>query len=201
MFFISSFAFLPEIYFSLLILVFFLMCIFMRVNYRIDNRIPLLSFFSFSFSIIILIGVSLLFLLAPASLGFSLETSITTNTAKAILSLITLIIILVVYPSMKYLSSETYLLILLALFGNFFIMSSNDFIILYLGLELSSFCFIILLGNNRNLLESCEASWIYFVNSALSSIYLLLGSSMIYFIAGTLNFSDLRRFNYTRYYN
>jgi len=169
----------------------------MRVNYRIENRIPLLSQFSLSFSIITLIGVSFLFLSSPSSMGFSVETSIAINTAKALLSIITLVMLLVVYPSMKYVSSENYLLILLMVFASFFIMSSNDFIILYLGLELSSFCFMILLGNNRNLLEACEAGWLYFANSALSSVFLLLGSSLIYFITGTLNFSDLRRLYYT----
>jgi len=199
MFFLSSFAFLPEIFFGFAILLFFLMCIFMRVNYRIDNRIPLLSVFSLSFSLIALIGVCLLFSVAPTCMGFSVETSFAINLLKALLTIITFIMLLVVYPSMKYVSSEYYLLILISLFASFFVISSNDFIILYLGIELSSFCFFILIGSNRNSLLACEASFKYFVFSTLSSVFLLLGGSVFYGIAGTLNFSDLRRLYYTRY--
>jgi len=190
----TTFSFLPEVFFSVAITFFFLMCILMRVIYRIGNRIPLLSTFSFSFSLITIAGVYFMYINTPAAFAFSLDVSLFTVSIKAYLAAFTFIMLLVVYPVLKHISNEYYLLILFALLASFFLISANDFIILYLALELSSFCFFVLIGTNRNSLLFCEASLKYFIFSTLSSILLLLGVSMIYSVTGSINLSDLRRF-------
>jgi len=190
----ATFSFLPEIFFSIAITLFFLMCILMRVLYRIGDRIPLLSIFSFSFSLIAITGVYFMFINTPAAFAFSMDISLFTVSVKAYLAAFTFIMLLVVYPVIRRISNEYYLLILFSLLASFFLISANDFIILYLALELSSFCFFVLIGTNRNSLLSCEASLKYFIFSTLSSIFLLLGVSMLYSITGSINLTDLRRF-------
>lgn len=73
----------------------------------------------------------------------------------------------------------------------FILISSNDFIVLYLAIELQSFCFYILSALKRYSNLSIEASLKYFILGSFSSGILLFGISLIYGFFGTLSFNEI----------
>ena len=58
--------------------------------------------------------------------------------------------------------------------------SSNDLILFYLGLELQSLALYILAAIDRDSIKSTESGVKYFVLSALSSVAILYGCSLLY---------------------
>lgn len=82
-------------------------------------------------------------------------------------------------------------IILLSVLGMFILISSNDFIVLYLAVELQSFCFYILSALKRYSNLSIEASLKYFILGSFSSGILLFGISLIYGFFGTLSFNEI----------
>lgn len=83
------------------------------------------------------------------------------------------------------------ILILFATLGMMIMVSSNNLIAFYLGLELQSLCLYILASFRKKALRSSEAGLKYFVLGALSSGFLLYGSSLIYGYAGSIHFDQL----------
>ena len=69
--------------------------------------------------------------------------------------------------------------------------SSNDLILFYLGLELQSLALYILAAIDRDNIRSTEAGIKYFVLSALSSVLLLYGCSLLYGFTGSTNFDSI----------
>ncbi|MDQ6977835.1 MAG: proton-conducting transporter membrane subunit, partial [Ghiorsea sp.] len=75
---------------------------------------------------------------------------------------------------------EYYTLMLFALLGMMLMVSSNNFVIMYLGLELMALSVYVLVGYQRDVLRSTEASLKYFILGALSSCMLLYGLTFLY---------------------
>ena len=87
---------------------------------------------------------------------------------------------------------EYILVVLFAVLGIFLLCSANDLITAYLAIELQSLAFYILAAFKKNSTYSVEAGLKYFILGAFSSGLFLFGSSLIYGIAGTVNFEDFK---------
>ncbi len=87
---------------------------------------------------------------------------------------------------------EFYLLMLSTLLGMFFMLSSHNLLMFYVGLELASIPLAALANFDLDKRRSSEAAMKYIMSSAFASGLLLFGISMIYGVAGSLNFSDLQ---------
>lgn len=90
----------------------------------------------------------------------------------------------------KLTSFEYLLIILFATLGLLLMCSSNDLLTAYLAIELSSLAFYILASFRKVSSYSVESGIKYFVTGAISSAFFLLGSSFIYGLTGSINFSD-----------
>jgi len=86
---------------------------------------------------------------------------------------------------------EYYVLMLFAMLGMMFMASANNFIIMYLGMELMALCVYVLVGYQRDVLRSSEASLKYFILGALSSGMLLYGITFIYGVSGSFDFNTI----------
>lgn len=88
-------------------------------------------------------------------------------------------------------SYEISILMLISLLGLMLLISSNHFITLYLAIELQSLSFYILTASQRKSILSIEAALKYFILGSIASGFILFGSSLIYGITGSLNFSNI----------
>ena len=86
---------------------------------------------------------------------------------------------------------EISILMLISLLGLMLLVSSNHFITLYLAIELQSLCFYILTASQKKSIFSTEAALKYFILGSIASGFILFGSSILYGITGTLNFSNI----------
>jgi len=86
---------------------------------------------------------------------------------------------------------EYYILMLFATLGMMLMASANNFIIMYLGLELMALCIYVLVGYQRKVLRSSEASLKYFILGALSSGMLLYGVTFLYGVSGSFDFTGI----------
>lgn len=115
--------------------------------------------------------------------------------AKLVIGIISLICLLMIKPyltSQRINQFEYILLFLFSVLGLFLLCSSNDLITAYLAIELQSLAFYVLAAFNRNSTFSMDAGIKYFILGAFSSSLFLFGSSLIYGISGTVNFSELK---------
>ena len=92
----------------------------------------------------------------------------------------------------KLVSFEYLLILLFAILGLLIMCSSNDLLLTYLAIELSSLAFYVLASFRKISSYSIESGIKYFITGAISSAFFLLGSSFIYGLTGTINFSDLQ---------
>lgn len=83
---------------------------------------------------------------------------------------------------------EYYSLLLFSTVGMMIVASSRDLLMLFLGLELSSFASYILAGFAKRDPQSAEAAMKYFVIGALSSAMILFAISILYALAGSVEF-------------
>ena len=90
----------------------------------------------------------------------------------------------------KIVRFENSILFLIALFGSMLLVSSYNLISLYLAIEVQSLCSYILTASQRHSALSAEAGLKYFVLGAIGSSFILLGSSILYGVTGTLDFAD-----------
>jgi len=86
---------------------------------------------------------------------------------------------------------EYYLLMLLAVVGACVLVASSHFISFFLGLETLSVSLYALIAYQRSGERGIEAGIKYLVLAAVSSSFLLFGMALIYFEAGTMEFSRL----------
>ncbi|RJQ30211.1 MAG: NADH-quinone oxidoreductase subunit N [Peptococcaceae bacterium] len=99
--------------------------------------------------------------------------------------------IMVAMGSMRYVDemgaqAEYYSMLVFATLGMMVMASAGDFITLYLGLELMTIAFIILVCYKRLEAKSVEAGIKYVLLAGLSSAVLLFGLSLIYGLTGTV---------------
>ena len=112
---------------------------------------------------------------------------------KNILNLGTFIISLQAYDWLKTHKHllEFYILLLCTLLGMFFMISSGNFLMFYLGLELSTIPLAALVNFELGKLKSSEAAMKMIFSSAFASGITLFGISMLYGTTGTLNFTEM----------
>lgn len=85
-------------------------------------------------------------------------------------------------------SALTFLLLL----GSTLVVVSEHLIIIYLAIELQTFCVFILIAKNRDSLKGAEAALKYFILGAISSGVLLLGVSLLMAESSLLSLEALR---------
>lgn len=90
-----------------------------------------------------------------------------------------------------YREAEYYILITFATLGMMVLTSAGDLITLYVGLELMTMSFIVLLGFARYNALSTESAIKYLILSGLSSAIMLYGMSLIYGFMGTTMFLQM----------
>lgn len=98
----------------------------------------------------------------------------------------------------KFYYFELPILKLVVLLGSFLVVLANDLIIFYLGVELVSLSFYVLIGSKKNEQECVEGAIKYFVLSSIASALIIMGSSIIYSIYGTTDLEKLMQFQTTR---
>lgn len=86
--------------------------------------------------------------------------------------------------------AEFYVLLLFAVVGMMILSSANDLISLYVGIELMTFSFIILVGYVFEA-KSTEAAIKYLVLASAASAVMLYGMSLLFGISGQLGYSGL----------
>ena len=86
---------------------------------------------------------------------------------------------------------EFYVLLLSTLLGMFFMISGGNFLMFYLGLELSTIPLAAAANFDLTRRRSSEAAMKLIISSAFSSGMLLFGISMLYGTTGTLVFSEI----------
>src|ERR1051326_1577657 len=113
---------------------------------------------------------------------------------KSILNLGTLIISMQAFDWLKNHKHvfEFYILLLCTLLGMFFMISSNNFLMFYLGLELSSIPLAALVNFDLDKLRSSEGAVKMILSSAFASGIMLFGISILYGTTGTLNFTEMQ---------
>ncbi|HCW07747.1 MAG TPA: NADH-quinone oxidoreductase subunit N [Cytophagales bacterium] len=84
-----------------------------------------------------------------------------------------------------------YLLLFSSLLGMYFMISAGDFLMFYLGLELSAIPMTLLAAFDKQLKRSAEAGIKLLMSSAVSSAMLLFGLSIIYGVYGTFHFIEI----------
>ena len=85
-------------------------------------------------------------------------------------------------------SFEYLVLLIFGCLGLIVLERSNDLLLLYLGLELASFCFYILATYKRDSSYSTEAGLKYFLLGALASGFFLFSVVLFYGIGATTNY-------------
>jgi len=86
---------------------------------------------------------------------------------------------------------EFYILILCTLLGMEFMISSGNFLMFYLGLELSTIPLAALANFDLEKIKSSESAVKMILSSAFASAIMLFGISMLYGATGTLNFAEM----------
>ena len=89
--------------------------------------------------------------------------------------------------------AEFYVLLLFAVVGMMILSSANDLISLYVGIELMTFSFFILVGYVLCETKSTEAAIKYLVLASAASAMMLYGMSLLFGIAGQLSYDALAK--------
>ena len=89
---------------------------------------------------------------------------------------------------------EFSMIILISIIGMMLMVSSNDLLSLFVSIELQSLALYILVSFSKEDFNSSEAGVKYFVIGSLSTCIFLFGSSLIYGLVGSTNFSEISQF-------
>ncbi len=82
---------------------------------------------------------------------------------------------------------EYYILVQSSVLGMMMMASAKDLLIVFMGLELMSICFYILVGINRKKSTSNEAAMKYFLLGSFATGFIVYGIALIYGMAATTN--------------
>ncbi len=88
---------------------------------------------------------------------------------------------------------EFYSLLMLALVGMCVLASANDFLTAFIGLELMTISFYILVGTKTSDRKSSEAAVKYLIVGSASTAVMLFGISFIYGVTGSITFEEICR--------
>jgi NADH-quinone oxidoreductase subunit N len=192
---LHSFTVFPEYFLSISIM--YVLIVIVLITYNIFGLL-LQKALSESMALILLMACFLIFnddLLLENFSNFnnSIINDYFAFFTKILICLFSAFYFLIVANSLKEqkLTSFEYLLIILfAILGLLLMCSSNDLLTAYLAIELSSLASYILASFRKISSYSVESGIKYFVTGAVSSAFFLLGSSFIYGLTGSINFSD-----------
>ena len=188
---------LPELFLGISLIYFVLYGTFLSMN----KNFPLIINSCVFLGILILLMTS--FLLINDNLDV-LESTIMNNTinndflsltSKLVISISSSICLLMMYTHLNYQQINQFEYVLLFLFsilGLFLLCSSNDLLTSYLAIELQSLSFYVLASFKKNSTFSVDAGIKYFILGAFASSLFLFGSSLIYGVTGTINFTDFK---------
>lgn len=186
----------PQFFITLLILILLLFCVFLTntiktfkiINKKILN--PLIIYFLF-YTVILIWNTPI------TSKSLLNGVLVFDQLSKFVhLFLITCLLVHFIIQSnsftqLKMYEFENSILLLLSTLGLLVVSSSYNLISVYLALELQSLSFYILAASKRSSPLSAEAALKYFILGSIASGFILLGSSIIYSITGSLNFGDI----------
>jgi NADH-quinone oxidoreductase subunit N len=188
-------SFIPEIFFSLCILV---QLIF---NARLINNLtynfPIVDREAFIQTFFILGCLFILFLNVKIEGFFSNFLFLNDaggNLLKCFLILICLFVLSTISRGMIVQNLnffEFFTIFLLSILALLLLVSSYDFISAYLVIEMQALCFYVLASFRRNSAFSTEAGLKYFISGSFISGLFLFGCSLLYGALGTLNFNSL----------
>lgn len=123
---------------------------------------------------------------------FIFNEMVKTNGYSIAFSIIILFSVLLTFVSSKpYLEKsginygEFYIVVLSSALGMLIMLFANDFLLIFLGLELMSICFYILVGFFRRRIKSNESALKYLLLGAFISGFLLYGISLMYGTTGS----------------
>ena len=106
----------------------------------------------------------------------------------------TLLVVLIgehYFKEHKYFKGEFFSILMFALFGMMILANVNELISAYIALEIASFAIYILVGYNSDDGKRVEAIFKYLVLGSFIGAFFLLGTVLIYGIAGTTNLSEI----------
>nr|ALO20636.1 NADH dehydrogenase subunit 2 [Ptychogena lactea] len=110
---------------------------------------------------------------------------------KSFIVILILISFFVILNIIEEKTFDIYLLSTLVLLGSLVIIMCDHLLVIYLGLELQTFSFFILISKNRSSIKGSEAGLKYFILGALSSGLYLLGLSLFFLSGVSLNLSEV----------
>lgn len=105
---------------------------------------------------------------------------------------------LVILGSMRYVDemgyqTEYYSMIIMATLGMMIMASAGDFITMYVGLELMTITFMVLVAFRKRDGKSSEAGIKYVILAGVSSAFLLYGMSLVYGLTGSVIIAEIAR--------
>ena len=184
--------FIPEIFMSLGFLVILIISVFLKKNsHIIVGYLSLLLIFLTQFFVL-----KDIFLFEEIFNSFFVIDSFGSFLKSIILISTGLVIYfyLIVKNEISLQRPEFLLITLIAIIGMMLMVSSNDLLSLFVSLELQSLALYILVSFSKDDFNSSEAGVKYFVIGSLSTCIFLFGSSLIYGIIGSTNFSEISQF-------
>ncbi len=121
------------------------------------------------------------------------------NNKNIVLNIIMLFTLILLLPIITYYikynnythAKDIYPLLLFALLGGFLMTCFNNLIILFIGLELISINFYILIAINPYSYNNINESLKYFILSSIMTCFLLFGIAFIYGSTGSLNIDNI----------
>ena len=188
-------SFIPEIFFSICIL------IQLVFNARLINNLkynfPIIDKEVFNQTFFILLCLFLIFSNLKIEGFFSNLLFLNDNGAVLIKSIVILSSLFVltiasrgiIFQNLNFF--EFFTMFSLSIFALLLLVSSYDFISAYLVIEMQALCFYVLASFRRNSAFSTEAGLKYFISGSFISCIFLFGCSLIYGALGTLNFNSL----------
>lgn len=184
--------FIPEIFMSLGFLVILIISVFLKKNsHIIVGYLSLILIFLTQFFV-----MKDIFLFEEIFNSFFVIDSFGSFLKSIILISAGLVIYfyLIVKNEISLQRPEFLLITLIAIIGMMLMVSSNDLLSLFVSLELQSLALYILVSFSKDDFNSSEAGVKYFVIGSLSTCIFLFGSSLIYGIIGSTNFSEISQF-------
>jgi len=194
-------GFLPEIFLSTAILgqLLYNVLFIQRKNISFQYQANGSVFFFQTLFILISVLALLFFQIDNSSsvLSFSSLLLVTTKgtcSLKIFIMLVSVVLLPCIAVSLilqKINSFEYYTVFLVTLLSSLLLVSANDFLIIFLILEIQSFCFYGLTMFRKDSTFSIEAGLKYFIFGSIASGFLLFSLSCLYGITGTLNLFEL----------
>lgn len=196
----------PEILYIIFIILLLIFSLFFKKLTYLNNKkynTPIIFNIISNINILILIYIIYSFYLNLYSymliFNGSLIITFYTQIIKIIISLFSILCLLSFkkYAIKNKINSFEYLILLnLSILSSFIMVSCNELIILYIAIEIQSFCFYILTSNKTNF-NSANACLKYWILGSFISLIMLYGICFIYIETGLINFIDIKHFLYT----